>query len=125
MQQVQQFVVYSLILQCRNLGFEMCTGVMGIFAYFYLPQHVILNVVLCKYTNLGEIICQLENLEVFLTLSKGYWFVKAWFVCKKKKPSPFGTDGLFGALWKRRRLSSSCGMAVCWHCTEKHNPGSS
>lgn len=56
-------------------------------------------------------------------LSKGYWFVKS-LVCVKQTPS-FRTDGLFGALWKRRRLSSSCRMAVCWHCRERHKPGSS
>lgn len=31
---------------------------MGIFAYFCLPQHVVLIVVPCKYTSLGEITCQ-------------------------------------------------------------------
>lgn len=34
----------------------------------------------------------------------------------------FGTDGLSGALWKRRRLGSSWGLAGCLHCREMHKP---
>lgn len=35
----------------------------------------------------------------------------------------FGTDGLLGALWKRRRLGSSWGLAGCLYCREMHKPG--